>query len=155
MASAVTSQKIGSRMVATAYFHDPDTASAAYLTPDGGTTFHWLDMRDYEAVGISAANSTLTGNGITHLEIWAADDTAATNATVIVASGTLSGTLVENGGFVECTAEQIKEISVSLGFNFRYVTAKITVANSSDECSVAIVRALARRPALNLTPATM
>ncbi len=152
--SAVTTQKIGSRFSFESFFHDPDTGSAQYVTPDGGTTFYWRDMRDFEWFGVSACNSTLSGSGLTLLEIWAADDTAATNAAVIVSSGTLSGTAVGNGGFVECTASQIREVSAAASKTFRYVTAKITVANSSDECAVAFLRAQAKHPQLNLTPAT-
>jgi hypothetical protein len=154
MASAVTTQKIGSKFSFEALFHDPDTASAQYVTSDGGTTFYWRDMRDYEWFGVAAANSTLTGNGLTAVEIWAADDTSGTNAQLIVASGTLSGTAVGNGAFVECTAAQIREVSAAQGKTLRYVTAKITVANSADEAAVAFLRGLAKHPQLNLTPAT-
>lgn len=155
--SAVTVQKVGARMSLESVFHDPDSSSATYLTSDGGTTFYWRDMRDYEWFAVSASNSTLTGNGITEIDIWAAADTSATSAQLIVASGTLSGTSVGQGGFVECVASQLREVEAAQGlakFTLRYVTAKITVANSADECAVALLRAMAKHPQLNLTPAT-
>lgn len=155
MGSAVTTQEIASKHSVTAYYHKPASSSAQYLTRDGGTTFHWLDMSTFDAVGFSACNAELTGNGLTHLEIWAADDTSATNATVIVASATLAGTTIEKGGFVECTADQIKEISAANSLKLRYVTAKITLANSSDTAAVTAIRTRAKAPQLNLTPATM
>jgi len=153
MASAVTTQKIGSRFSFEAIPHVPGASSATFLTPDG-TTFKWRDMRDFEWFGVSATNAVLTGNGLTLLEIWAADDASGTNATLIVSSGTLSGTAVGQGGFVECLASQIREISAANSKNFRYVTAKITVANSSDKLAVALLRGLAKHATQNLTPAT-
>lgn len=154
MASAVTTQKIGARFSFETFFHDPDSAASVPLTSDGGTTKYWRDMRDYEWFGVVASNGTLTGNGITDLAIYAADDNTGTNATLIVDSGTLSGTTVGAGGFVECTAAQIREVSAAAGKTFRYVTAYLTVANSADEAAVAFLRGLTKHGQLNLTPAT-
>ena len=153
-ASAVTSQKVGSRFSVGIFPHVPGTTSAAYLTPDSGTTHEWVDMAEYEWFAVAAANAVLTGNGLTLLEIWAADDNAGTNATLIISSGALTGTTVPKGGFVECTASQIKEISAANSFKLRYVTAKITVANAADVLAVTQIRGMAKHPSKDLTPAT-
>jgi hypothetical protein len=154
MASAVTSQIVSGTLAFETFFHDPDSASAVPVTSDGGTTKYWRDMKDFGWFAVSACNTTLTGNGITDIAIYAADDNTGTHATLIVDSGTLSGTAVGNGGFVECTALQIREVSAANSRNFRYVTAYITVANSADEAAVAFIRGAARHPQLNLTAAT-
>jgi hypothetical protein len=151
--SGVTTQTVGSRHAIQSYYHKPGSSSAQYLTPDG-TTHHWLDMQGFDSVGFAACNAELTGNGITLLDIWAADDASGTNASQIVTSGTLSGTTIEKGGFMECTADQIREVSIAGGFKLRYVTAKITLANSSDTAAVTAIRTRAKAPQQNLTPAT-
>jgi hypothetical protein len=152
MASAVTSQKIGSKEAVTQYYHVPASGSATFLKSNSVEI--WLNMEQFETLAIIAANAALTGNGLTEVDIYAAPAANNTNAQLIVASGTLSGTAVGNGAFVECTAAQIKEIAASSGFALSYVSAKITVANSSDTAAVACIRSGAKAPQLNLTPAT-
>jgi hypothetical protein len=152
MASAVTTQKLGARNAIEALAHVPASASATVVTPDSGTTKYWRDMRDFEWFFFAAANHTLTGNGITLLEIVAATDNAGTGIVVIASSGTLSGTGVGNGGCLEIQAAQLREVGGSTAL--RYVAGRITVANSSDKCAVTYVRGYAKAVQQNLSPAT-
>src|ERR1041385_5693775 len=132
MATAVTSQKIASRLSVEALAHVPGSAAATVVTPDSGTTKQWRAMGAFEYFGFAAANHTLTGNGITLMEILGATDSSGTNATVILASATLVGTGVGNGGWLEITAAQLREVGLAAGYNFTHVAGRITVANSSD-----------------------
>lgn len=155
MATAVTSQKLAARHSIETLPHVPGSASATVVTPDSGTTKQWRAIALYEMFGVGAANAVLTGNGITKIEIVAATDSTGSNTTVILDSGTLSGTAVGNGGFLECTAEQIREVGVASNLAFTHVAGRITVANSSDKCAVTYIRSGPKFPQLNLTPATM
>ena len=153
MASPQDSQYFGANFKVEMWDHDPGGTSATVVTPDGGTTERWVDMRDYAKVCIAAMSSTLTGNGITKLEIVAADDTAGTNLTVIKDSGTVAADAVGDWVKEECTAEEVAQESADAGATLRYVAGRLTVANSADEAVVTYI-ALPRHPQLNLTPET-
>lgn len=152
--TAVTSEKIGSRNAINIYAHKPNATSAQVLTPDQQTTRIWLPMRDYEWFGAIACNHTLTGNGLTLLEIMGAVDSSGTSATVILASATLAGTAVDNGGFLEATAAQFREVGSAASLNFTHFSARLTVANSADTAAVALLRMNSKREATGLTPLT-
>src|SRR5438045_2222250 len=98
MATAVTSQHLGSTMAVDCLAHVPTSAASVPISPDAGTTLYWRAMANYQWFGFWAANHTLTGNGLTSMIIRAATDSSGTNVTTILASGTLSGTAVGNGG---------------------------------------------------------
>lgn len=154
MATGVTSQKIASVLAIDTLVHVPGSASSVPITKDSGTTKYWRPMATYELFGFGAANHTLTGNGLTNMLIVAATDSTGSNATTVLSSGTLSGTAVGNGGFIECTAAQIKEVGDAAGLVFTHVTGYATVANSADKCSVTFVRMGPKFPQSGLTPAT-
>lgn len=153
MPTAVTSQKIGSRNSIECLAHVPGSAAATIVTPGGGVS-QWRAMSQYELFGFLAANVVLVGAGITLMEILGATDINGGNATLILASGVLTGAGLGNGGFLEIVAQQIREVGSAAGFNFSHVAGRITVANSGDKCAVTYLRAGARHPGLNLTPAT-
>src|SRR5262249_54473490 len=137
MASAVTVQRLGFDLSGECLVHKPNSVASVVVSPDQGTTKQWRDMQYFSEFGFWAANHTLTGNGVTNMKIQAASDTSGTNATVVVDSGTLSGTAVGNGGFLECVSTQIREVEAAAGlakFTLRYVAGYITVANASDTC---------------------
>ena len=84
MASGLTLQKFRSNNKLEMWDHDPGGTAATLVSPDGGTTKRAFDMKDYEDFAFAAMSSTLTGNGITKLEIVAYTDSALTaNATVV------------------------------------------------------------------------
>ena len=153
MASPQSSQHLASILEIEMWDHDPDATTAQVVTPDAGTTRRWYDMRDASHFMAAAMSSTLTGNGITKLEIVAADDTSGTNTIVIKDSGTVAADAVGDWVQQECSAEEIAQEGADNGSSPRYVAARITMANSADEAVVAYI-AKGNRPHLDLTPAT-
>jgi hypothetical protein len=137
--------------------HDPDTASAIMVTPDGGTTDRIVDLKGYGRLVVAAMSSTLTGAGITKLEIVASDSAdMSTNLTVVKDSGTVAADAVGDWVVQECTAEELAQLSSDGGISpgLRYAAGRLTVANSADEAVVVYVRCEAVFSYLNLTPAT-
>ena len=151
MASTSSSNKAASNFAWEVYDHDPGGTSATIVTPDGGTTERWADLRDFENFAVLAMSSTLTGNGITLLEIVVADDTASTNLAVVKTSGAVAADAVGDYVFLECTAAEANEV----GTTGRYVAARITVANSADEAVVSYLRFGAKRAYDGLTATTI
>ena len=135
--------------------HDPGGTSAVIVTPDGGTTKRWVDMRDFDVFGVIAMSSALTGNGISLLEIVASDSSdGSTNITQIKTSGAVVAVAV--GDFVgeECLAEEIAQEGSDIGVDLRYVAARLTVANAADEAVVTYIRRAIRKR-LDLTADTI
>lgn len=148
MASAVTTDKLFSRMSLRSYDHDPGSTSAVVVSSDGGTTKNYLDMTGYSDFAVICMTSVSTSSsGPTLVEILAADDTAGTNATVVVTSGTVASTHVGDNVCVQCTAAQMKEVLATA----RYATARITCSNAGDECVVMMGRFNPRAPQSGLT----
>lgn len=137
--------------------HDPDSTCATVVTPDAGTTTRWVDMRDFEEFVCAAMSSTLTGNGITKLEILASDASdGSTNVTVIKDSGTVAADAVGDWVQESCTAEEIAQESSDGAVGppgLRYVAGRLTMQNSSDEAVVVYIRC-ANRAYDDLTPET-
>ena len=67
MASALDSQKIGSRLLAVSYDHDPGATTAVVTSADGGTTKILWDAKDLSAFMVIAKPNIVGGNGITKL----------------------------------------------------------------------------------------
>ena len=155
MASPQTSNKFASTQKAQMFDHDPGGTSAAVITPDGGTTERWVDMRDYGNFAVLAMSSTLTGNGITKLEIVAADDNTGTNTIVIKDSGTVAADAVGDYVFEECTAEEIQQESEDAGFTSRFVAGRLTVENAADEAVATYVQFTAKYAVDGLTADTI
>lgn len=156
MASPTATQKIQSGLKCEMWDHDPGGTSAAVVTPDGGTTERWFDMRDYEYFAVMAMSSTLTGNGISLLEIVASDSSdGSTNVTQIKTSGAIVADAVGDWAMEECNAAELAQESSDGGISpgLRYVAGRLTVANAADEAVVSYI-AIPKRPYLDLTPAT-
>lgn len=154
MASPVASKKFSPNNKLEFWHHDPDGTSAAVTTPDAGTTERWFDMRDFGVFVAAAMAGALTGNGITKLEIVAADDVAGTNLTVIKDSGVLAADAQGDWAVEECTAEEVRQLSEDNGYNLRYVAARLTVQNAADEAQVVYLGCEPRFRRADLTPAT-
>lgn len=150
MASAVTSQKIASNLAILTYDHDPGATSAQITTPDGGTTKRLVPLALYETFGVGCMSTIATG-GPTLVDIVGCTDSSGTNATTVVSSGTVAADAVGDFVFVECTAAQVKEVGDAAGYTFTHVGARITCANSGDECAVTYIRGNPKFPAANLT----
>lgn len=153
MASAVTTSKIGANNAIKTYFHVPGATSATVVNDNGGSSVY-LDMSQYEVFGVDVMNAVSgSSSGPSLVDIVAADDSTGTNVTTIVSSGAVTITTVGKNVFLECTAEQIKEVSAAAGFNFKYVSARITTSNSGDKQSVTFIRAYSKSPQSALTTA--
>lgn len=155
MASAYTSDSLFSEIAVANYDHDPDGTSAAVVTPDAGTTERWVDMQNYTKFGVVAMSSTLTGAGITKLEIVAADDTSGTNITVVTDSGTVAADAVGDYVVEQCNSDQISQLSAASGYDLRYVAARLTVANAADEAVVTYIRGGALHSQQDMTADTI
>ena len=152
MATAVTANKIFANCALKNFDHDPGATSAKIVSGDGGTTKNYLSMVNYENFVLVVMNSLSTAaSGPTLVEIIAAEDSAGTNATAVVTSGTVASVTVGDNVVVECTAEQIKEVGVAAGYNFTHVTGRITCSNAGDECVVLMGRFTPRFPQTGLT----
>lgn len=141
MATAVTSSKIFANAALKLYDHDPGSTAAKEVSGDGGTTKNYLAMAGYENFVLEVMNSlSASSSGPTLVEIVAATDSAGTDITAILTSGTVASVTVGDNIALECTAEQIKEVGVAAGKNFTHVTGRITCSNSGDECVVLMGR---------------
>lgn len=152
MASALSISKLFANAMIQMWDHDPGATSAVICSPDGGTTKRVVDLRDYEGFAVVAMSSTLTGAGITKLEIVASEDSAgATNLTVVKDSGTVAADAVGDFVALECTAEELAQLDPDL----RYVAARLTCANAADEAVVTYIRHKPRFATSGLTANTI
>ncbi len=150
MASPQASQKFGAELFIKSYDHDPGATTAVLLSPDGGTTIRYLDMRDYLHIGVMARPTIVAAGGLTKLEIVASADVAFGSVTVIKDSGTVAADSLNDVVFLECSAEEIAQEAADAGVDLRYVAARLTNATNTDEDSVTYI-ALPRHPRLDLT----
>lgn len=135
MATPQDAQKIGSRIKLEMWDHDPDATTATVCTGGG-----YVALRDFTKFAVAAMSSALTGNGITLLEIVAAEDSSGSNATQIKTSGTIAADAVGDWAFLEVQSEQIRQEGVDNSYDFTHVAARITVANAADEAVVVYIR---------------
>lgn len=152
MATAVTSQKVQSRLAVTSYDHDPNGTGAYVVSPDGtnGTSQKWVAMRDFDEFYVQARPTIVAANGITLLEIVGATDSSGTNITVILAhAASITDTLDKYLG-LEVNCDQINEVGKAASFNFTHVAARLTMATNTDEANVTYIRT-GKRAYRNLT----
>ena len=156
MASPQDSQKIRSRNKYEMWDHDPGDTAANVVTPDGGTIERWFAMADYNNFAVGAMSSTLNGNGISKLEIVAAEDDSGTNTVVIKDSGAVVADAVGDWLIEECSAAEIRQEGndESTVRNLTHVAGRITMADGADEAVVFYVGANPRFIKDNLTPET-
>jgi hypothetical protein len=155
MASSLATQHFCARNKVEMWDHDPNGTSATVVTPDAGTTKRYVALRDYDGFVAVAMSSTLTGNGITLLEIVAAEDATGTNATQIKTSGVVACDAVGDFVVEEATAEEINALGKASGYDFTHVAARLTVANAADEAVVTYIRYGAKRATADLTADTI
>lgn len=134
MASAVTTQRLGSRLKISSYDHDPGATAATLVSPDGGTTIRYFDMRDLVAFAAIITPTVMTGD-ITLFEIVAATDVAFTTPVVVKASAVVALDAADDSTFLECVAEEVS----TLGANLRYIAGRVTNATATDEAVVTYI----------------
>ena len=155
MASALDSQKFASRNSVQMWDHDPNTTAATIVTPDAGTTVRYVDMATYGHFSAAAMASTLTGSGITLMEIVARGSSAGT-ARQVKTSGTIAADAVGDWAFLECTAAEIRQVLSDAGDTIDdvEVAVRLTMQNAADEAVVAYIRSDAQFEKRDLTPDT-
>ena len=158
MASSIGTSKLFSKQLIQMFDHDPGSSSAKVVTPDGGTTERWFDLRDFGGFAVIAMSSTLTGNGISKLEIVANTASDGSGTTVVIKdSGAVLADAVGDYVVEECTAIEVEDVgnSESTPVSLRYVAGRLTVANSADEAVVTYVGFDPRFARLDLTADTI
>lgn len=135
MASAVASEYIGSRIYVRTWDHDPGSTNAILASPDGGTTIRYVDLKDFFNVAVCASPTVIGGDGLTKVELVASTATTFSSVTVIKDSGTIAGNALDDQGFLECNAEEVKH----LGADLRYVAARLTMGTNTDEAKVTYI----------------
>jgi len=156
MASAQAVEKIFANNAQELLVHDPDSTSAVIVTPDGGTTEQWRDMRDFNNFSVTAMTSALTGTGVTLVEIVGNTASDGSGTTVqIKTSGAVAADALGDQVSLECTAEELRQEGNDNSVDLRYVAARITVENIADEASVLYNRCGARHATSGLTAATV
>lgn len=135
----------------------------------GGTTVvaftNWLSMHDAHGAAFGAIVAALTGDGITKMEIIASDSSdGSTNVTVVKDSGTVAADAVDDEVYLECTAEEIREVGErdytadpvvdeATPVELAYVNVRLTLDNGSDVAAV-FGKLDRMHHQLDLTPAT-
>ncbi len=150
MASLVGTEKFTAENAVISYDHDPGGTTATIITPDGGTTDRWVDMRDYDEFTCAIMVTIATG-GATKLEIVAADDTSGTNTVVIKDSGTVAADAVGDFVVQSCNAKEIAHLSNASGYSSRYVAGRLTCSNAGDEAVATYIRSEAKHAQSGLT----
>jgi hypothetical protein len=151
MATAVTSQKLGSTLKVKAFDHDPGATTAIVTSPDGGTTPRWESIVLFENFAVIAKPTVVGGNGLTLLEIVAATDSTGTDVTVVLAHAATVGNSLDEYVWLEVTAAQVKEVGDAASKTFTHVAARLTMATATDEASVVYIFGGPKFPQLNLT----
>jgi hypothetical protein len=107
-----------------------------------------------------AALITKTGNGLTKVELVAAEDASGTNATAIKDSGTIaadavgtSGSVVPDQAFVEMSANELKTLERTTGFTFTHFALRVTAHNAGDIIA-GVIEIEGAHQKDDLTPAT-
>lgn len=134
MASAVSSEKIGANIFLQSYDHDPGGTTAILAGPDGGTTIRYMDMKEYDVVGMQARPTIIT-TSLTRLELVASATTSFSSVVVVKDTGAVTADSLNDTLFLECTASEV----VQLGATLRYVAARLTTTTSTDEANVTYI----------------
>jgi len=132
------------------YDHDPGGTTALITSPDGGTIKRYVALADYGAFA-GLVMATIATTGPTLVDIVAATDSAGTDVTSIVSSGTVAADAVGDFVAIECSAAQVKEVGDAAGKVFTHVGIRITCGNSGDEAAVTYIRFKPRFPQAALT----
>lgn len=146
MASAVSTEKIGSELYIHSFDNDPGATSATLAGPDGGTTIRYIDMKDYSNLAVLVKPNIVGGTGVTKVELVASATTAFSSVTVVKDSGSVAGDSLEDNVFLECSDSEV----VQLGSTLRYVAARVTHGTNTDESTVTYI-AIPKRKYTGLT----
>ena len=150
MASPQASDKMAANLKVNHYDHDPANSTVA-------TDVGWVDMRDFENIMMTTFASALTGVGVTVFQIVANSESNGSGTDAIIKAHAVGSAPDAVGDWLvlECTAKELAQESTSTTGELRYVSAKLTCANTADEQVVTYIRGGAKRPADGLTVDTV
>jgi hypothetical protein len=134
MPSAVSVNKMKSRVLHKLYDHDPSTATSI-VTPDGGTTLRTVDFSEMASLEVQGFSTNAT---FTEIEIIASAQSDMSSPEIIATTGTVTATN-DAPARVECTAAQVAEVSGTSGKKLRYVAGRITANVATAEGPVTYV----------------
>lgn len=155
MASAVSTVDLFANAKIEMFYHAPADAATEQSVKAGAATLTWKDLRDYDGFAVLAMTALKVGNGMIELSIYAADDATGTNATEIKTTGVIAADAIGDYAVLECSAEEIKQLSEAAGYDLRYVAAYVDCHHDDDEVAVVYIRHKAKRPAAGLTATTI
>ena len=113
--------------------YDEDAATATNAHDIG-----WVDMKDYDAIMVTAFASALTGVGVTAFSILGNTASDGSGSDVTITSHAVGSAPDAVGDYLvlECNKDEI----VAAGETLRYVSANVTMANAADENVVTYIR---------------
>ena len=155
MASSISTVKLFANAAIESFTHTPAAASTEQSAKSGATATTWKDMRDYTGFAVVATPTVFVGNGMIELSIYAADDDSGTNATEIKTTGVIAADALGDYAALECTTEEIVQLSAAAGYDLRYVTAYVDCHHDDDEVALTYIRHGARFPQAGLTATTI
>lgn len=136
MPSALALSKLMTELKLQMFDHDPGATTAIVTSPDGGTTKRVVDFASYTHLLVAAKPSIVAAGGLTLLEIIAADDSAMSANVTVVKTTTIAADSLNDYVVLECSAEEVAQLSAAGGFALRYVAARLTMATNTDEAVV-------------------
>ena len=124
MASPQASEHLSSRLNAAIFDVDADYTTAAVVASTE------IDMRDHSHVMYLAMSSTLTGAGISLLEIVGYTTTGGTgDITSLKTSGAVVCDAVGDYVMEEVSAEELRQEASDAGAQLRYVAVRLTATS--------------------------
>ena len=149
MASTQDSQKIFSRQKFDLELHEPSGTDLEAVA--------WLDLRDYDSFGAAVVlTNVASGGGIDRMQIRASAASNGANPEVIKDTGAATadqlGADTEGDQlFIECQAEEVRDIGAREGKDLRYVALYLEHGSASDESAVTHIRSSPRWAHKDLT----
>ena len=124
-----------------------ETVTMVSADHSSATDVAWVDMRDSLEIVMSTTAVALTGVGVTAFTIVANTNSAGTGDEEILKTHAVGSAPDALGDtlYLSITAPEIAAASGEDGVKYRYVSAKITAANSSDDTLV-IYRRVSKDP---------
>ena len=117
--------------------------TASGVSGAGGTTTFLGTMIAARALSLIAFLATVAKpktsrtTGLAKLEIVASEDAAGqTNLTVVKSTGTIEATAAGDHLALECTAEEVAQLSGENGTHLRYVGARLTLIHAEDVVAI-------------------
>ena len=155
MVTAISTEKLFANASIESFVHMPADAATEQSIKAGTVTTTWRELKDYDGFAVIAVQGVLGGSGMTKLSIYAAEDSAGTNATEIKTTGTIAADAIGDYAVLEVSAIEVEQLGVAAGYSFTHVVAYIDSQHNDDEQGVTYIRYDAKRPHTGLTATTI